>query len=151
MKNFKSIIIAGALSLGLIGCATTPSEESMTQLNQEQVTQLLVGNTWTNLTDWGRWAEYFGENNAGFGRAAGNFGEHDATSKYTVSEEGEVCSVYDGEYDWSDSETNYCSLVFVDANGKYYSKTTQAKKQERIGRIRNFEVRQGDHFGLSTE
>ena len=74
MKNLKSIFLTGVLAAGLVGCASTPPIEEMSQLNGEQLSALVVGNTWTGKRDFGRWAEYISEDLNGVGKAWGKLG-----------------------------------------------------------------------------
>ncbi len=151
MKNLKSIFVSGVLVASLVGCATTPPLEEMSQLDGEQLTELLVGNTSTGKRKYGRWAEYVGEDLNGVGKAWGDWGEEKAASVHTFSAEGEWCQTYPEQtHEWTGPDHEYCGFVYVDEAGKYYYKTTkQTYKPEREGKLMSIEIKQGNHYELS--
>lgn len=149
VKNMKlAIAFAGALFLS--ACATGPDIAEMEALNGEQAEQLLAGNTLTFKADYGRWAEYFDSNSlAGRGKAWGTWGEELADSVTNISTEGEVCTQYSGEHEWSTPEHEFCFLVYTGSEGQVVLQGTQnTYKPERVGKIRKVEIEAGDSYGL---
>lgn len=138
MKNIKSIFVTGVL-------------EEMSQLNGEQLSSLLVGNTWTGKRDYGRWAEYIADDSNGIGKAWGDWGVEIAVSVHNFSEDGEWCSTYPEQaYEWTGPDHEYCGVVFVDEAGKYYAKVTKnTSKPERVGKLFLSEIKPGNHYDLS--
>jgi len=151
MKNIKSIFVTGVLAASLVGCASTPPIEEMSQLNGEQLTELLVGNTWTGRRDFGRWAEYFVDDANGIGKAWGDWGSEMALSVHNFSEDGVWCSTYPEQtHEWTGPDHEYCGVVLVDEAGVYYGKVTKnTSKPEREGKIYRSEVKPGNHYDLS--
>ena len=96
-RAFAITITAAAIA----ACSSINLEE-MEQLNGDQARTTLSGNTLTFRAEYGRWAEYFSEGDlSGAGKAWGDWGEEAATAQNTISDEGEVCSVYGGPHEWS--------------------------------------------------
>ena len=134
----------------MMGCGSIPKEEDLQQLNSTQLSELLPGHTLTLKTDYGRWAEYHKEDSTGVGKAWGGWGKEEATSEYTINQDGEVCWIYMGEADWSKPGQKYCSLFYTDESGIYYTKATvDTWKSERIGKRRKVEIIEGDQYGLT--
>lgn len=152
MKNHKLMLVTALLSLGLVGCASLPPAEELRQLNGEELSERMVGNTWTSKHKWGTWAEYHAEGGIGFSKAWGNWGKEEAISTYTTSDEGETCWSYSGEAEWSNPEFQYCGVVLVDnESNTYYKSTVNDRKPERVGKIKKFNFKQGDEYGLSVQ
>jgi hypothetical protein len=150
MKKIKSLILVAIIPLIMLGCASIPKEEELQQLNNTQLSELLPGHTLTYKADWGRWAEYHNDGSTGVGKGWGSWGEENATSDYTINQDGEVCWTYMGEWDWAKPEYKYCGLIYTDQSGMYYSKTTENTwKPERIGNRRKVEITEGDRYELT--
>jgi len=134
----------------MVGCASIPKEEDLQQLNSAQLSELLPGKTFTRVADWGRWASYYKDGATGISKAWGSWGEQNTTQKYTISQAGEMCSTFMGEYDWSKPGNKYCSFIYTDQTGMYYSKTTEdTYKPKRIGKFKKIEIIDGDKYELA--
>ena len=134
----------------MAGCASMPKEEDLQQLSSAQLSQLLPGKTFTRRTDYGRWASYYKDDANGISRAWGSWGEENVTQKYTINQDGEICSTFTGEKDWAKPGNKFCSLIYTDQSGMYYSKTTEdTHKPKRIGKFRKFELIEGDKYELA--
>ena len=150
MKNQKLMFIAGLVGLGLVGCASIPPAEELTQLNGEELKSRLIGNTWVSKFEWGTWAEYYPDGNSGFAKASGDWGTEEATSTYVISADGEGCWTYEGEAEWAQPEQKYCGVVLVDTEDNTYSKSTvNTNKPERVGKLRRIQIKPGDVYGLA--
>ena len=150
MRKLKSLVLVTTIPLVMVGCASTPKEEDLQQLSRAQLSELLPGHTLTRSTQYGRWASYFSDGETGISRAWGTWGEENATQKYTISQDGEMCSTFMGEADWSKPNHKYCSFFYTDQSGMYYTKTTENTwKSNRIGKIRKFEFIKGDKYKLA--
>lgn len=152
MKNKRLLFISGIVSLGLVGCASIPPVDELSQLNGDQFRQQVVGNTWTVKHNWGTWTEYHTQDGMGYGRASGSWGKEYATSSYTVSEDGEACWSYTGEAEWANPELQYCGVVLTDIQGNtYYKSTVDERKPEHVGTIRKLMLTPGDEHGLAAQ
>ena len=150
MSKIKSFVLVMTISLIMVGCGSIPKEEDLQQLSSAQLSELLPGHTLTYRADWGRWAEYHKEGSTGVAKAWGSWGRDEATSEYTINQDGEVCWTYMGEADWSKPEHKYCGLFYTDESGIYYTKATEnTSKPERIGKRRKVEIIEGDQYGLT--
>lgn len=148
MKNFKSILLAGVLPVLMLGCAATPEKSELQRLSADEIQNALVGNTYTFKESWGRYAEYYRPDGTGIGKAWGSWGSEIATYEYSISEDGEICGTYSGDADWA-SGNSYCEVMYTDAEGNYYVESTKREyDKEKIGKIRNFEIKSGDAYGL---
>jgi len=143
----KSVSVLAVI--GLVGCSTVNVEE-MEQLDGDGVRNILVGKTLTYTTDYGKFAEYTQPGQlTGVGRASGSWGAEKANSTHTVSEDGELCTHYEAEYEWSKPEYEYCTVFFTDTKGKYFAKHTKNdSKPERVGEIRAVTSAEGDTYNL---
>ena len=151
VKN-TSFFQFAAVSLLLVGCTTTPEKSDLAQMDRDDLRSTVVGNTFTYVADYGRWAEYMQSLESGHARAWGTWGSESVTAEYTVSSDGEWCVIYSGEYEWAGPEHKYCSVLYTDAEGNFYSETvTNSWKPAREGRIREVEIRSGDKYGLASE
>ena len=152
MKNNRFILITALVSLGLAGCTSIPPAGELRQLNGEELRSKMVGNTWASKHDWGNWAEYHAKGGIGFGKAWGSWGKEEATSTYTISDDGESCWSYSGEPDWANPDFRSCAVVLTDNNGNTYYKTTvHDRKPERVGKMNKFVIKPGDEYGLSLQ
>jgi|GEM_PF-5066215 len=141
------------LSVGIIaGCASGPNVEEMSQLNGDEVKQLRVGSTYQLTADWGNWTEVTNDDLTSVAQATGSFGTEIANGVSTVSAEGEWCTVYSGEYNWSKPDFEYCVVTFRNVEGNYFTKGTKNDRQpERVGVIRAITVTKGDNSNLLTQ
>ena len=150
MRIIISFVLVTTITLFMVGCAGMPKEEDLQQLNRAQLSELLPGKTLTRRTDYGRWASYYKDGATGISKAWGSWGEEKVTQKYTINQEGEMCSTFMGEFDWAKPEHKYCGLIYTDQSGMYYSKTTEDTwKPKRIGKLRKFEFIEGDKYELA--
>lgn len=150
MKKIISFVIVTSVTLFMVGCASMPKEEDLQQLSRAQLAELLPGKTLTRKTDYGRWATYLKDSSSGNSRAWGSWGKEEASSTYTISQEGEVCSTFTGDYDWTKPGNKFCSHWYTDQSGMYYTKTTQDTwKPNRIGKLRKLEIIEGDKYELA--
>ena len=149
MRKIISFVLVTTITLVMVGCASMPKEEDLQQLNGTQLSELLPGKTVTRSTDYGRWAEYYKDGSTGAGKAWGSWGEEAASVKYTISQDGEVCWTYMGEADWAKPNQKYCSLFYTDQSGMYYTKPTEnTYNSKRIGKIKKYEIIEGDKYEL---
>lgn len=119
-------------------------------MNNTQLSELLPGHTFTYKADYGRWASYYKDGATGVGKAWGSWGEEVAAYKYTINQDGEICTTFMGEADWAKPEHKYCGLFYTDQSGAYYSKSTEnTSKPERIGKRRKIEIIEGDKYELT--
>lgn len=148
--NSLKLGIAFAGALVLSACATSPDISEMQVLDKSLATDLLAGNTLTYKADYGRWAEYFDANSLdGRGKAWGSWGEEVADSATNISSEGEVCTIYTGDYEWSNSEHNFCFFIYQDAEGEVVLQSTNNTwKPERVGTVRKVQIETGDTYSL---
>ena len=152
MPRTTSFLLLTSLSLLLVGCSTVPEKSELTRLDRADLRATVAGNTYTRLTDYGRWAEYVESLDSGYGRASGSWGSDSARAEYSISADGEWCTVYSGEPDWAAPDHEYCSVLYTDSEGNYYSETiTNTFEPANEGRIRQIELRSGDDFGLAPE
>ena len=150
MRKIISFVIVTSMTLFMVGCASIPKEEDLQQLSKAQLSALLPGKTFTRATDYGRWASYYKDGANGISKAWGSWGEENVTQKYTINQDGEVCSTFTGEYDWAKPGNKFCGLFYTDQSGVYYSKSTEDTwKPKRIGKFRKFELIEGDKYELS--
>ncbi len=149
----KTEFIAGVALLATVtvsGCASVPSVEEMKALDGAEATHVLGGNTMTSRTDYGRWAEYFGpEDLAGAGKAWGDWGKENAKSVSTVTDDGEICTIYSGAHKWTKPELSYCFRLFQTVEGDYISEVTKNDyKPENNGKKKKVDIKSGDSYGL---
>jgi len=149
---YKLIKYASTMALvsTLAACAATPSVSEMTAVSKSEVMALLSGNTARAPREWGQWTKaYNGDMTAGNSSAVGSEFVESASFTSSVSEEGEICSIYTGPYDWSAPELEYCNKVMVDANGNYYTLVTkEPRKPKRVGKTSAFTIESGDPYKL---
>lgn len=144
-----TLLLLGFVQIGLIGCATVPDKSELTRVDGSTLEALVVGNTYTYATDYGRWADYVETRTTGYGRAWGSWGSENVTSTYTISADGEWCSVYAGSAEWSIPDYEYCTILYADAEGNHYSETiTNPWAPEREGQLTRIEIKSGDAYGL---
>lgn len=147
MRTIISFILVISLPLVMVGCASMPKEEDLQQLSRAQLSELLPGKTVTRSADYGRFASYFKDGSTGVGKAWGTWGSEGGTYKYTINQDGEICSTWSGEHDWT--KHKFCSLYFTDQEGMYYTKSTEDTwKPKRIGKFRRYEIIEGDKYEL---
>ncbi len=150
MRKTISTLIYAVVLLGLSGCTTIPDKSELTQLDKSAIESKVVGNTLTYLADYGRWAAYYETAETGYARASGSWGSDSVTSRYTISQDGEWCTVYSGEPDWAGPDKEYCSIVYRDKEGNLYIESTKnPEKPGRVGKIRKVEIKSGDEYGLA--
>jgi len=144
-KTGASLAIAIALS-----ACTSISVDELNQFDADQARSTLAGHTLSQRTEYGRWAEYFSDSDlSGAGKAWGDWGEEKATSQSTITEDGEICSVYEAEYDWSTPDYQYCFVIYQDTEGNHLTKVTKNdRRPERLGNVRKAEFIAGDKYGL---
>ena len=152
MKH-KRNIIGITVAMMLTGCATGPDTETLTQLDKEGVLEMLSDNTLTLKASYGKWSEYYDSYVVNsIGQASGSWGSEIAQGTNEISDEGEICVTYEGDYEWSTPENQYCNLMYIDPEGTYFSKVTQnTTKPDRIGQIRKVTMKSGDHYNLSKK
>ena len=155
IRTFKKILtvsLAFLLISIISGCVSSKEKriESSQQLNKQEVIGLLAGNTKTEKRDWGRWSHYFKDDSlSGVGSAKGSWGNQKSKSTATVSDDGELCYRFSGGPKWAEPKNEYCEKLYLDKDGTYFMTTTKATGQpEKVGRLLNFEIKKGDHFGL---
>ncbi len=151
MKKLISLALVTTISLIMVGCASISKEEDLQQLNGSQLSELLPGKTYTRKTDYGRWASYYKDGANGIGKAWGGWGEENVTQKYTITQDGEMCTTYMGEYDWAKPGNKFCDLFYMDQSGMYYRKVTEDTwKPQRIGTFIKIEIIEGDKYELAN-
>lgn len=150
MKNIAlGLVFLGLTQLGLVGCATVPDKSELQRLNGQELRNVLVGNTFTRRTDYGRWATYYRDGSSGVGRAWGTWGSETAAASYSISGDGELCETYSGDYEWSKPEHEYCMVAYTDSKGQYYMENTKDTwEPARVGDMHSFEIKSGDEYSL---
>lgn len=150
MRSRTTLSILGVAILVLSGCASVPDKAEMQRLDGASFKSDFVGNTLTNRTDYGRWADYLETSTSGYGKASGSWGSESATASFEIADDGEGCWVYTGPHEWSTPEHEYCAVFYTDAEGNYYSeKTKDTYKPNTVGNIKKVEIKSGDAYGLS--
>jgi len=146
----KTKILGAVAALVLVtGCATGPDVNEMTQLTNDELRKVLVGNTFTYRADWGEWTEIYRDDLTGVGRATGSFPTETAEGVSRLVEGGEICTIYTGEAIWSKAEYEYCKVVYTNAEGQYVFKSTRNdRRPERVGQTHVITVIPGDGEGL---
>jgi len=143
------ILAAFAVLVIVTGCATSPSVDEMTQLSNDELKKLLVGNTLSYRTDWGKWTEIHRDDLTGVGRASGSFPTETADGVSRLAGDGEICTVYTGAAVWSKVEFEYCKVVYTNAEGQFVLKSTRNdRRPERVGQTHRITVISGDGEGL---
>lgn len=151
MVQKTSLLLSAAVSVLFVGCATVPDKSELTRMERDDVRSAVVGNTFTFLADYGRWAEYVESLESGYAKAWGGWGSQSVTAEYTIAADGEWCSVYAGEPDWAIPEYEYCSVMYTDAEGNFYMETlTNPDKPASEGQIRQVEIRSDDEYELAS-
>lgn len=149
MTNLLKFLPAIATVSLLWGCAATPNIDEMKQLNADEIKQLRLGNTYAYKADWGTWREFTADDLTGAAQASGGFPTESATSVSTVSHDGEWCTVYAGEADWSQPQFEYCIVMVSDAEGNYLAKNTKNdRRPEQVGTVRKVKILPGDEYKL---
>lgn len=150
-KPFKPIL-AGVAALSITACTTMPSVDEMEQVSADEVRSLLVGNTAHGKADWGTWYQTYDDNLGGNTLLIGNGWRNTATATTTLSDSGELCSVYEGEEEWSKPEHRYCDVYYRDAEGTYYLRVTvNTRRPERVGKMGPIQILEGDPRGLNAQ
>ena len=152
MPRTTWFLLFGFVCLGLAGCSTVPDKSELTRMDRSDLRSAVVGNTYTHLTEYGRWAEYVESLDTGYGRASGTWGSSSAEAEYTIASNGEWCKEYSGKPDWANPEHEFCSVLYTGSEGNVYAETTtNTREPAREGEIRQVEIRSGDDFGLEPE
>ena len=147
MKNKNQLLFAVLVSFGLLGCASIPPVQELTQLRGDELRAKLLGNTWTSNYKWGLWAEYHIDDSSGLAKASGDWGTEEASSKYSISDDGEGCWSYDGGPRWANSSNIACAVVLADDEGNLYSKSTKNDlKPEHVGKLRKIQIKAGRYL-----
>jgi len=145
----KLILVLGIAQLGLVGCATVPDKSELQRLSQTEVKSSLIGNTLTRRTEYGRWAEFVETQSSGHAKAWGSGWSQSATASYEFTDDGQLCSTYAGEHDWSTPENRGCMAYYTDAEGNYYAETlVDTWDPKEVGDIDKIEIKPGDDYGL---
>ena len=150
MKIIQAIKTLPAVALlGLTACSTVDVAE-MSQLDGNATRAALLGKTQTFTTEYGKWAEYIQPNElSGAGRAWGDWGSEKATAVHTISEDGELCTQYQGEHEWSTDQHQFCAVYYVDEEGAIYSKATKNTfKPQNVGKVDRVAIAEGDKYNL---
>ena len=141
----------------IAGCASKspPLIEDLNKLDVEEINTFIVGNTLTYEAVWGRWAEYYSENNVGHGSAWSTlinwFGWEGETaiSSFQVSDDAEICWRYDGEGAWANPEYEYCAVMYSKGNSYFLVSTKNPRQPSIVGVPREVEIKQGDYYNLA--
>lgn len=150
MNRWKTLSSMFVLSLAVAGCSTTPEKYEMTQLGTEGLHDLVIGNTTTYPTEYGRWADYHATEETSYARAWGDWGQQDAGSTHVTSPDGRMCHQYTGPHKWAGPEHEYCGVLYEDNDGNYYYKTLKnTSSPEKVGEIVEIEIKPGDPYGLA--
>ena len=145
MKNTLKSALAGGAVLLVSACTSVPPIEEMQQLDGDSLRGMLVGNTISGKYDWGTWYRTFGPDLSGNALAVGNGWREKAGATSTLSDDGEVCSIFSGDPDWSKPEHRYCDTYHQDAEGNLYTRVTEnTRRPERVGRVAPLKILSGD-------
>lgn len=149
MNAVKTFRFLAATALILSGCANVPDKNAMQRLDSQAVRALLVGNTVTRTTDYGRWAAYYAPDGTGAGSASGSWGSQKAILEYTIATDGMFCERFDGTHEWTPPGNEYCYAVYQDAKGAYYYENTKdTRNPNRVGNMSKFTSKPGDAYDL---
>lgn len=152
MYKTGALTLLAAVGVALAACATVPDKSQLTRLDRGEIQSGIVGNTYTRLTDYGRWAEYLASVDRGYGRASGSWGSESAVARYDIASDGEWCIEYSGDPEWASPEHEYCSVLYTGPEGNYYAESTKDTWEPASeGRISKVEIRPGDEFGLAEQ
>ena len=142
MGNSKTWTLITVVSLATAGCAATPDTSEMRQLGADELHHLVIGNTTTQSTNYGRWAEYHATEEVSYARAWGSWGRQDVESTHVTHEDGTMCHQYEGPYKWAGPDHEYCGVLYEDAEGNYYYEVLKnTNKPNKEGRIFEMEIR----------
>lgn len=152
MRNLKSCIFICTLSLVISACTTIPDESELTKLGKEELHDLVIGNTTTQSTHYGRWAEYHASEETSYARAWGTWGREDVDSTHVTDSSGRMCHQYTGPYDWAGPDHEYCGVLYKGREGNYYYKTLKnTNRPNKVGTIEEIEIKPGDPYELAED
>ncbi len=149
---FMQMISAGCVSKPI------PDVNDMQKLDSDEIKSLLPGNTLTYTAVWGRWVEYYRDDNSGF---AGTWAdlldlygwevdEAEADISFEFTDKAEICRRYSGDPEWANPELRYCSAIYV-YNGTYYIiDTINPYNPNFVGVPNALEIKKGDYYDLSN-
>lgn len=150
MRKTMLTLTYAVVLLGLAGCTTIPDKSELTQLDRSAIESEVIGNTLTYKADYGRWAEYYESVSTGYGQTSGSGGSENVTATSTISQDGEWCSVYSGEAEWTGPDKEYCSILYTDEEGNLYVESTKNPGDpDQVGKLRKVEMKPGDEYGLA--
>ena len=149
MKNIGTISFLFFAML-LMGCVSKPDTEQLSQISGEQVQAFISGNSIEAKADYGKWQAFYSEEQSGVFLADGGSWSQEATFTYQISELGELCSIYQGAFDWTRPDFEYCTVFLTDAKGNYHIKNTKNHyRPQRVGQIHPMVIHSGDAFNLT--
>lgn len=158
----KLLVSVVVVPLVIAGCSTISEESIMakvgadseerklTKVGAKELHDLVIGNTTTQATGYGRWAEYHATDETSYARAWGDWGRQDADSTHVTHPDGTMCHQYTGPYKWAGPDHEYCGVVYEDKQGNYYYKVLKnTNKPDKVGDIMEMEIKSGDPYGLA--
>lgn len=138
------------LPLAMVGCSTIPDESELTRIGADELHELVIGNTTTQSTAYGRWAEYHADDETSYARAWGTWGRQDVESTHVTDRDGRMCHRYTGPYEWAGPDNEYCGMLFTDGEGKYFYKVLKdPDAPNTVGRVIEMEIKSGDPYELA--
>lgn len=150
MKTIQRLMLIGVIQLGLVACAAVPSTDELHRLSGEELRSVLVGNTYYGSTSNYKYADYYSTGDTNLARVWGSWGSQHATGESRISDDGEWCTTYSGNHDWTAPNHEYCSVVYVDEEGNYFGEITKnTYNTAREGDVDKVEIKRGDPYGLS--
>jgi hypothetical protein len=150
MKHMYRFVLAGTVFLGLAACATVPSTDELQRLSGEELRSALTGNTYYGTAPKYKYADYYLEDGTSYTRVWGSWGSQRAKGSNTISDDGEWCTTYSGDHDWTTPDHEYCSVVYTDDEGNYYGEVTKnTYNRSREGNVGKVEIKPGDTYNLA--
>jgi len=150
MNSISNGFAAALIAALVAGCAGSPAPkaEDMTPLGADEISAALADKTikarlYSGEGTW--WKAHNADLSGGVAKASGSGWKNQVTYTSTLTEDGQLCSIFIGEFKWSKPELEYCSRYLIDDSGAYYEEVSKnLRTPEQVGRIRPITLLDGD-------